>query len=169
MRNSPHQFFVIPLIILFCFSSGCRQVGERAGPGINHEADVEAIKALFVPFSTIVASGDLEGWLNLFTEDVIFMAPNSPVSEGKDAIRGRAKRHFDQFDMEETISIDEIEVSGDLAFMRYSYAFKITPKAGGETDHANGKALAILKRQADGSWRCSHYIYNLDHRQRQNL
>ena len=162
------QFFVFPLILMFCFYFGCQQAAEKEGPGVNIEADVDAIKALFAPFSTIVASGDLEGWLNLFTDDIVFMAPNSPITKGKDAIRGRAKRHFEQFDMEETISIDEIEVSGELAFMRYSYKFKITPKAGGETDHANGKALAILKRQADGSWRCSHYIYSLDHRQRRN-
>ena len=162
------QFFVFPLTLLLCFSFGCQQAAEREEHGVNIEADVDSIKALFAPFSTIIASGDLEGWLNLFTEDVVFMAPNSLVSEGKDAIRGRAKRHFDQFDMEETISIEEIEVSGDLAFMRYSYTFQITPKTGGETDHASGKALAILKRQANGSWKCSHYIYNLNHRQRRN-
>ena len=67
---------------------------------------------------------------------------------------------FDQFNQEELVTIKEIEVSGNWAFVRLPYTLKLTPKAGGEPFQANGKGLWIFKRQADGTWKASRVIWN---------
>jgi uncharacterized protein (TIGR02246 family) len=126
------------------------------------QADVEAIKVLFDHNASVINAGDLDGWISQFTEDVIFMAPNSEVLEGKEAGRAYAQPWYEQLNMEFEHSVDEIEVHGDWAFARWSYVGRYTPKAGGEIIHAKGKEIWILKRQSDGSWKCSHIIFNSD-------
>ena len=60
---------------------------------------------------------------------------------------------FDDFDLEESASIEEIEAFGDWGFCRFSYSMKVIPKAEGEATTDSGQALCVFKRQADGSWK----------------
>ena len=85
---------VTPLVILLCFTFSCQQgeeVAEEVKPEVDIEADVEAIKALFAHNSSVINSGDLEGWIAQFTEDAIFMPPNSVILKGKEAGREFAR------------------------------------------------------------------------------
>ncbi len=52
-----------------------------------------------------------------------------------------------------TVKYEEVEASGDWAFVRGTYTQTVTPKAGGAATLVDGKFLAIWKRQADGSWK----------------
>ena len=152
---------IIPLVFLLCFTFSCQYGEEEAEqPAADVEADIEAIKALLAHNSSGINSGDLEGWINQFTEDAIFMPPNSAVLKGKEAVREFARPWYEHLDMEFDLTIDEIEVHGNWAFARWSYSGRYTPKAGGETIQDNGKEIWILKRQSDGSWKCSHIIWN---------
>ena len=157
------RLMIIPLVILLCFIFSCQQgEGVAEEPVVDVDADVESIKALFANNSSVINSGDLEGWIDQFTEDAIFMPPNSVILQGKEAGREFARPWYEQFNMEFDISVDEIEVHGNWAFARWSYSARYTPKVGGETIPENGKEIWILKRQTDGSWKCSHFIYNTD-------
>ncbi len=149
----------IPLVFLLCFTFGCQQgedVAEKPG------ADVEAIKSLFAHNASVINSGNLDGWIAQFTEDAIFMPPNSVILKGKDAGREFARPWYEQSYIEFEISVDEIEIHGNWAFARWSYVGRYTPKVGGDTTQENGKEIWILRRQSDGSWKCSHIIYNTD-------
>jgi uncharacterized protein (TIGR02246 family) len=154
-------FMVLPLVFLLCLTFGC-QKGEDVAeePVVDVEADIESIKDMFVNNSSVINSGDLEGWIDQFTEDAVFMPPNSAVLKGKEAGREFARPWYEQLSMEFDLTVDEIEVHGNWAFVRWHYVGRYTPKAGGETIQDNGKEIWILKRQADGSWKCSHIIWN---------
>jgi ketosteroid isomerase-like protein len=39
---------------------------------------------------------------------------------------------------------------------------KFTPKSGSESMQDIGKYMAILEKQADGSWKYTHFIWNTD-------
>jgi uncharacterized protein (TIGR02246 family) len=134
-------------VLLLCLSVGCQPHREEVAekPAVDVEADVEAIRALFAHNASVINSGDLDGWIAQFTEDAIFMPPNSVILRGRDAGREFARPWYEQLDIEFEISVDEIEVHGDWAFARWS-----------------GKEIWILRRQADGTWKCSHIIYNTD-------
>ena len=129
---------------------------------MSTETDVAAIKALLVNNQSMITSGDLEGWIDQFTEDAVFMQPDEEVVNGKEAGREAVRPWYESFDMEITISVDEIEVLGDRAFARWSCAFWATPKSAGDTTERNAKEIWILRRQPDDSWKCSHIIYNYD-------
>ena len=62
------------------------------------------------------------------------------------------------FDM--AITNEEVQVSGDLAVARGTYAATVTPKDGGEAISIDGKYMTLLKRQPDGSWKIYRDIYN---------
>lgn len=126
------------------------------------EADIEAIRQVDDRMVEATNSGDIEAWLAVYTEDTVVMPPNEPVVVGRDAVRAWAQQMFDQLDMEDTVSIQEIQVAGDWAFMRATYNFRTTPKAGGESMEVTGKYLAIFSRQPDGSWRLARLVWNTD-------
>jgi ketosteroid isomerase-like protein len=51
-----------------------------------------------------------------------------------------------------TGEIQEIVVSGDLAYCWSVLAVRVTPLAGGAATVRSGNALSILRKQSDGSW-----------------
>jgi ketosteroid isomerase-like protein len=154
---------VIPSVFLLGFTFGCQQGEEVAEePAVDVAADVAVIKALLLNNESVLSSEDLDGWIDQFTEYAIFMRPEVEILKGKEAGRESVRSWFEQSDMETSISVDEIKVLGDWAFARWSFEFQYTPKSGGDTTQRNGKEIWILKRQPDGSWKCSHIIYNYD-------
>lgn len=107
-------------------------------------------------------SGDLEGYLALFTDDVVLMPPNEPIVVGKDAMRAIVEELFEAFTIDETGTQDEIVIAGDWAFERGTFTQVLTPKAEGEALELAGSYIMLHRRQPDGSWQCSHAIWNSD-------
>jgi uncharacterized protein (TIGR02246 family) len=160
MRQSIRSLVVV--FIVLATLSCTRHSTPAAEETVSTEADVAAIERLFENNEVMLSSGDLDGWIKQFTEDAVFMPPDSPVVIGKAAGREFARPSYENFDAEYSITVNEIEVVGDWAFARWSFTSEVTPKSGGDTTKRSGKEIWILKRQPDGSWRCSHIIYNYD-------
>jgi ketosteroid isomerase-like protein len=152
---------ILPLVFLLCFTFSCQKAEEVAEePVVDVTADVEAIKAWFDTYTSTIAAGNLDNWVDHFAEDIVAMPPNEAVIKGKEASRQWGQPFFDQFNQEELVTIEEIEVAGNWAFARLPYTLKLTPKAGGEPFQANGKGIYIFKRQADGRWKAWRVIWN---------
>ena len=100
---------IIPLVILLSLALGCQKYGEEVAeePVMNIEADMEAIKSLFAHNSLVINSGNLNGWISQFTEDAIFMPPNSVILKGKAAGREFARPWYEQLDMDFELSVDD--------------------------------------------------------------
>ena len=89
------------------------------------------------------------------------MPPNAPIIQGKSAVREYVQPAFEQLNILHEYSIDEVEVAGDFAFARTSSKETYTPKtAEGEPMVVNGKTIFLLKRMPDGTWLCTHAIWN---------
>ena len=129
---------------------------------VSTDADIEAITALLHRNGQLISSEDLNGWVDQFTEDAIFMHSDSALVKGREAGREFARPWYEQFDHDFRVSVDEVQVAGDLAFARWSFVSRPTPKSGGETVERTGKEIWVFKRQLDLSWKCSHIIYNYD-------
>ena len=126
------------------------------------ESDLEAIKAVLEQSVTANSAGDVEGSLAVNTDDVVWIPPNHPPVTGKEALRSWFQDFFDAFALQVTASSEEIVVTGDWAFLRYSFAATLTPVAGGETTPNNGHGILIYQRQPDGSWKYFRNIWNSD-------
>ncbi len=152
---------IIPLVILLCFTFSCQAYEEK--PAVDIEADVEAIKALIDEFDALLNAGDPEGLVALiYAEDAVRMPPDEPMVKGKAALLARRKKGAELYTYQLDNVAEDVQVDGDLAFMRGTIAGTATPKAGGEPIQVKGKWMAVYKRQVDGSWKCIADIYNRD-------
>ncbi|MDA2931041.1 DUF4440 domain-containing protein [Acidobacteria bacterium AH-259-O06] len=126
-------------------------------------SDLEAINGLREEYIATANAGDVDGWLATLTDDAVFMPPNEPAVTGKEAIRSWVvKSFFDPFDIQLSLSHEEVEVAGDWAFVQGPFSYSLTPKAGGEVIEESGKFIDILKRQSDGSFKYARAIWNSD-------
>ena len=127
------------------------------------ENDIVAIHGLFERYDSTVNAGQAEEWMSLFSDDIIWMNPDQPALVGKDAVRGSVGPLFADLNNEHVITVDEVSVAGNWAFVRTTYTWRFTPKAGGETSEELGKEVFILRRQTDSSWRITRAIWNKNH------
>ena len=102
----------------------------------------------------------LDYLMTFYADNAVLMPPNQPVVIGKEAIRSR----FEGIDFTGELSSKEedLQVSGDWAFMRLSYTESVTPQAGGETTTEIGKWVVILQRGERGGWTIATEIWNAD-------
>ncbi len=159
----------VPLFIASCATSltstpsATTSVEQQANPA-SSGADEAAIRSLGAAYTAAVSAGDFQRVLSFYTHDVVVMPPGQPSIRGKKAYTVWAEPYFDQFSTEETILFDEIRVAGGWAVATYAWTLSSTPKVGGPSNQSQGKAIGLLQRSADGSWKWSHVIWNMDHR-----
>jgi uncharacterized protein (TIGR02246 family) len=106
---------------------------------------------------------DFAAFAALFTEDAVRMPPNEPLHEGREAIEAWATRNWGPLTTTEfTQRALEIDGRGDLAYLRGAYTATVEVPGVPEPITEDGKMLAILRKQPDGSWLVSRAIYNAD-------
>ena len=131
--------------------------------GQQTEADIEAIRELTVSWKTAFEAGDVAGVLDLYSDDIVRMHPNSPASKGKQPLEEALKGAFEKFTIEAVwpvVGTEEIIVSGDWAFHSSDFIEKFTPKDGGEQFEISGRLVEICQKQSDGSWKFAREIWN---------
>ncbi len=164
MKKSILEFtMIVPLVLLLCIAFFCQTQAEEAEPVVDVEADITEIKEIINQYAVACNTGDFDLWISLWADDGVQMPPDTPVRIGKEQIREAMKPVFDQMTLDITItSIEETKVYGDLGLTRCNYTLDMTPKEGGETIHAmrDGKALTILERHSDGSWKILYDCFN---------
>ena len=124
-------------------------------------ADAEEVEAQWRTVIATFEDGDVDAFMALTTEDVVLMPPGGSTLSGREAARPLMEDFFGAFDIQiETLSLEEIVVAGDWAFVRDTYVSRLTPKSGGDTARARGKNVWILRRQADGLWKVARNMWN---------
>lgn len=135
-------------------------------PSVNQtDADVAAIQALIQAWVTAIETGDLAGYMALYTDDIVQLPDGAPVNKGKQALEDHCRSLLDQFTFEVTWPVEgteEIIVSDGWAFHLSEFIEKLTPKAGGETIEMYGKIIEVCQKQPDGSWKFAREIWNLN-------
>ncbi|MDO8273271.1 MAG: SgcJ/EcaC family oxidoreductase [Gammaproteobacteria bacterium] len=114
--------------------------------------DEESIRNLVNTWHTATAAGDIEAVLNLMTEDVVFLVAGQPPMKGRSTFEKGLRGLLASHRIESTCEIQEIEVTGTLAYCWSVLKVQITSKAGGKPVVRAGSAMSILRKQANGSW-----------------
>lgn len=130
--------------------------------GKMESSAAKEISELWKEYVAAATAGDLERWINLWTEDGIQMPPDAPRRVGRALIRAEMKPLFDLFNTRMAIYPDETQVSRDQAFTHGLYEVAMTPKEGGDSLEFKGKFLTILRKQADDSWKIAIDCFNHD-------
>jgi len=115
-------------------------------------ADEQATRNLVSLWHSATAEGDVEAVLRLMAEDVVFLVAGHPPMKGRSTFEQGLRGLLASHRLESTAEIQEIQVSGTLAYCWSVLNVQITPKAGGNSVARSGSAVSILRKQANGSW-----------------
>jgi len=111
-------------------------------------------------FNAAWGNSDIDGLLALWTDDGISMPPGSSPYIGKERIRTRLQFLNNATVENVSANIEEIEVSGNWAFVRQTFKGTWIPKDGSESKNESSKEIMILNKQTDGSWKIARYMWN---------
>ena len=151
-------------VVIFLVSISLQDCAPEPGPAVEEapttEADVEAVQRVREQAVAAINAGDADAVAALATDDIVWMPQDKPTSIGKEAFRLYWVALFEQFVFDRTLFHDEVIVAGDWAIHRSTLEGTLTPKSGGESMSQSSKAIDILRRQPDGSWKHARIIFN---------
>jgi uncharacterized protein (TIGR02246 family) len=115
-------------------------------------ADEQAIRNLVSQWHSATAEGDVEAVMRLMAEDVVFLVAGHPPMKGRSTFEQGLRRLLASHRVVSTSEVQEIEVSGNLAYCWSVLNVRITPNTGGSSVVRTGSAVSILRKQTNGSW-----------------
>ena len=140
-------------------AAGCAP--QPAAP-VDTSADVAAISALSDREIAAFSAGDAEAIKSVFAADAIAMPPNERAVTGHASLEAWMAAMAEQFTLSGQYDSSDVVVSGDLAVQRYTGKLTLTPKTGGDRVTETVKGLHVLRKQADGSWKITQDVWNVD-------
>jgi uncharacterized protein (TIGR02246 family) len=117
--------------------------------------DEDAIRALIDSWLRETRAGNVEAVLELMAPDVIFLVAGQPPMVGRDAFARQLRGVLQEHAIESSSAIEEVVVSGDLAYCRTKLDIIITSKHGNTPMRRSGHTLSVLRKGDDGAWRLS--------------
>jgi ketosteroid isomerase-like protein len=132
----------------------------QSEPAASTEEDVAAVLAVRAAEVASATGGDTV--MAHVADDIVIMPPNLPAVVGKAA----ARAWFQELRAQATIqAIDytsaDVVIAGDWAIEPYAGSVTMTPM-GGEPMTEAIKGIHVYRRQADGSWKLAHDVWNSD-------
>jgi uncharacterized protein (TIGR02246 family) len=121
-------------------------------PTSTEDADKQAIRSLIETWLRATEQSDVDAVLGLMSPDVVFMAAGQPPMVGKEAFERGMRKWMADHAVQSTSQIDEIEVSGDMAYCHTQLKVTMVSKHGGTPMERTGHTLSILRKGADGKW-----------------
>lgn len=127
---------------------------SACAPKVNDPADVQAVKQTMEAYTKGIVAKDAPASVAMMTDKTAYFEPHMPAMTGKDAVAKFHQMLFDQFDVEMTTVVTDVQVEGNLAIMHGTHTNKLTPKAEGAAAMPDsGNWTVAARRQADGSWK----------------
>jgi uncharacterized protein (TIGR02246 family) len=128
-------------------------------PDLSHEE--AAIRAADARWLAAAQAHDLEQTVSYWTNDVYMMPPGGPPMIGQEALRRYVGGAFAIPGFSISWVTDRIWVakSGDIAYAVGSDTIRLTSPDGKPVEEHN-KAVAVWRREPDGSWKCAVDIWN---------
>lgn len=115
--------------------------------------DEQQIRDLVATWMRATKAGDIDTVLDLMTEDVIFLVVGRDPMVGRAAFASSARPKSGQApQFDGTSDIQEVVVSGDVAWMWTRLRVVVTPPGGQPPFTRAGTTLSVLRKEG-GRWR----------------
>jgi len=124
----------------------------RAIQGVPMSTDEQSIRDLVALWHSATAAGDINTVLGLMTEDVVFLVAGQPPLRGRDSFERGLRGLLTQHRIESTGEVEEVEVSGSLAYCWTKLNVRVIPRTGVSATVRTGSTLSIFRKQPNGSW-----------------
>lgn len=146
MRNASVSLIAVAAV----FAAGC-----STQPRVDLAAEEAAIRATDARWLAASKAHDIERAVPFWSDDATIIGPGAPPVVGKDAIHKYVSGAFAMpgFSISWTTEKVDVAKSGDIAYSSGTDTISVTGPDG-KTITQNNQAVAIWKKQADGSWKC---------------
>jgi uncharacterized protein (TIGR02246 family) len=146
---------ILPVLAVL---AGCKGMAPPAADPVREEAAIRATDARWL---AAAQAGDLERTVSFWSDDVYMMPPGGPAMVGKEALRRYVAGAFAIPDFSITWVTDHVWVakSGDLAYAVGTDTIRMRSPEGKPLVEHN-KAVAVWRKDPDGSWKCAVDIWN---------
>ena len=114
--------------------------------------DEQKIRHIITEWHKATALGDISRILPLMAEDVVFLQPGQPPMRGRDAFAAGFTTALKLFRINSSSEVQEIQVTGDLAYCWTQLSVTITPVQAGASKRRSGYTLSVFRKLADGNW-----------------
>jgi uncharacterized protein (TIGR02246 family) len=149
--------FSIMITVLFTLLS-CAAKEQSQYPPAGE--DIRLITQLFDSVMTTARNGDLEAYLALYADDAIWMLHDRLEDAGKEEVRPYYS-WISNYSFDQVLTLNEIQVAGDWAFVRFTADGWIIPKPGvdEEKERVISRHFTIVSRQKDESWKLARDMF----------
>ena len=137
----------------------CPRENQIVNPGAEEaEATRREFEKLINTYGERLTNQDVEGILELYSSDPVFMPEYAPPAVGRAGVRRAYEWVFATVKLNGRFAVHEAEIMGDRAWVRISSTGRFTVVATGvEADVANTE-LFVFKRE-NGAWKIHRYIF----------
>jgi ketosteroid isomerase-like protein len=131
-----------------------------AGPTVDHATDAGAITGATEAWAAAFARGDAAAAAEFVTANGTIVPPNMPAVSGTEAITAWAQAVLASMTLVGVSSTtDSVQVAGDWAVSRGHWVITVAPDSA-TTVADTSRFVVVWERQADGSWKAAHDIWN---------
>lgn len=106
----------------------------------------------------VVNARDVDGYVELLTEDVVWLPPGQPALSGRRAFETWVRPFFERFSYAFTLTEPDVRLAGDWAVERGAFTSTMKSLDGGEPQQHAGRYMVLWRRVAEGEWRIERYI-----------
>ncbi len=162
----PAGDLLVALALVFgsALTLGCdrRQTEPATQVSGAGQGDAKSIRRQVERAVAALNAADVETLVELRTNDAVVLKPGGAPERGKDEIRTNLEALFARWRVNESRTVEEVQIAGDWAFVWGFYEVVLTPIGEGEPVQEKGKYIDILRLESDGEWRFARTIWNVD-------
>jgi uncharacterized protein (TIGR02246 family) len=124
------------------------------------DSDADQIKTLLRNYERVLNASDVDGVLELYTDDGVFMAQHQASAVGVDQIEAAYTAVFDAINLNVTFDIVEVKViAPSWAFARTNSSGTTTINATGDKVPEDNQELFVLQK-VEGDWKIARYAFS---------
>jgi uncharacterized protein (TIGR02246 family) len=109
-------------------------------------------------YAAALAAHDVEGLVSLYTSNGVFIRDEMKPIVGREALRAAYKEVFATLKVSLSFTVQEVEMVGDIAWLRSTSAGKVKVLATGKEYNDAYNEVVVFRREA-GAWKIRTYIY----------
>jgi len=132
------------------------EIGAGSAAAQINQAD--DVRDVINTYAQRLATGDVEGIVDLYTPHATVMAPGLATASGTDAIAATYSAALEACGMDYTFAFDTIDVRGDTAVALTRTTGATTVRATADRIPGSNRELFVLRRDRD-RWRIDQYMF----------
>ena len=121
----------------------------------------QEIQNLLQTYQRSLNEADVDLVRAVYADDAIFIGQPFPTATGIEEIVALYADFFSMVDFNVQFDVQEIELSGDLGFVRTRSHGTIAPK-GQNPEGGEGNREIFVVKKIDGDWKFFRYIFNAE-------